>query len=208
MTAYKSMASEYFPLKGRVLLVEDDALIAQWTIQQLKGKELEVVWVQDLESARKELASKGYHALLVDIFLTPTDKREGLQLVREVEEDGIPVIVISSHADLEIAKEALNHGACHLLEKPYKPEELFDVLNKVWLEPKGLGAAVDRFLDTYQLTPKEREITRFLLKGLSNKEIAQVTNTTEPTIKFYVSTIYEKCEVKSRTELFNSIFPT
>lgn len=208
MTAYQNMTSEYFPLKGRVLLVEDDALTAQWTLQQLKGKDLDVMWVQDLAAAREELGKKSYHAIVTDIFLTPNKEKEGLQLVKEVEENGIPVIVMSSYADLEIAKEALNHGAVHLLEKPFKPDELFSALNKAWLEPKGLQAAVDRFLDTYQLTPKEREITRFLLKGLSNKEIAQVTNTTEPTIKFYVSTIYEKCEVKSRTELFNSIFPT
>ncbi|TVQ80971.1 MAG: DNA-binding response regulator [Bradymonadales bacterium] len=208
MVKFKSMESEYFPLRGKVLVVEDDSIVGKWISTQLKAKDLEVTWVSTLEAARAELEKDSYHALIVDIYLSKSGRREGLELVREVEEKGIPVLVMSSHADLKIAKEALNRGAVGLLEKPFEAEELVKALNKAWLEPKGLGAAVDRFLDAHQLTPKEREITRLLLKGLSNKEIANVADTTEPTVKFYVSTIYDKCAVKSRTELFNTIFPT
>jgi DNA-binding NarL/FixJ family response regulator len=46
------------------------------------------------------------------------------------------------------------------------------------------------------------------MKGMMNQEIADLSETTLGTIKFYSSQIFEKFAVKSRAELFNLIFPT
>ncbi len=59
-----------------------------------------------------------------------------------------------------------------------------------------------------KLTPKEREVTRLVVKGLANKEIANVEEITDRTIKSHLTNIFHKCGVSSRTELLNAIFPT
>jgi DNA-binding CsgD family transcriptional regulator len=67
---------------------------------------------------------------------------------------------------------------------------------------------VERYLDIHGLTKTERKIARLALKGLSNREIANVNGNTEKTVKFHMTIIYDKCQVGSRSEFFNSILPT
>jgi DNA-binding CsgD family transcriptional regulator len=99
-------------------------------------------------------------------------------------------------------KDALNHGATYLLEKPFRAEDLSRALASVWEEPKGLGHFVERALDRAELTAKERDVARLLLKGLSTREMAGVTGNTEKTLKHHIASIFHKFGVASRAELF------
>jgi DNA-binding NarL/FixJ family response regulator len=51
------------------------------------------------------------------------------------------------------------------------------------------------------LTPREQQIMEFLLRRFSNKEIAEILNISERTVKFHVSNILSKLQVTSRQEL-------
>lgn len=194
-------------ISGKVLLVEDDATFGPWLYSKLVKEGLEVQLCVDLDSAKKVFGERVFHAVVTDIYFG-RETPDGLDLVKTIESAGTPVIVISSRADLHIAKESMNHGAAFLLEKPFEAQELLTVLKRIWEEPRGLQALVERFLDINQLTPKEKEIVRLLLKGLSNKEIAMIGDNSDRTIKFHLTAIFEKCGVKSRTELINAILPT
>jgi DNA-binding NarL/FixJ family response regulator len=196
-------------LHGNVLLVEDDEITGENLSRRLERFGLKCRWVKTSEDALKYFQTDHFHAVVTDIFLDgDRDKQGGLTIVREVGKTGTPIVIITSAADLEIAREGLNHGAAYLLEKPFDPEQLRKILENLWEEPRGLGCLMERFMDIHSLTPKEKEITRLLIKGLSNKEIADMTGNTEKTIKFHFTAIYEKCSVQKRSELFNAIFPT
>jgi len=196
-------------LLGKVLLVEDDKITGEILTASLSRYGLQCHWVTSYSEAMKSFSTALFHAVVTDIYLQgDTEKKGGLEIVREIGKSGTPVVIITAGLDLEIAKEGLNCGASYLLEKPFQPEELRKVLENVWEEPRGLQSLMERFMDISQLTPKEKEITRFLIKGLSNKEIAELSGNTEKTIKFHFTTIYEKCGVQKRSELFNAIFPT
>ena len=54
--------------------------------------------------------------------------------------------------------------------------------------------------DDWELTPSEKEVALILLKGLSFKEMAEVRNTKEKTIRQQASTIYRKSNVSGRHE--------
>lgn len=66
---------------------------------------------------------------------------------------------------------------------------------------QGLNQAIEEQLKKWQLTPSEVEISFLLLKGLSNKEIAEVRQTSESTVRLQCSSIYKKSNLNSRTEL-------
>jgi DNA-binding NarL/FixJ family response regulator len=196
-------------LIGKVLLVEDDPMSAKVITAKLTKFGLNCDWASTYEDAMKAFNAKHYHAVVTDIFLAGDREKEGgLQIVREVGKTGTPLVIITAGVDLEIAKEGLNNGASYLLEKPFEPAQLRTILERLWEEPRGLQMLLDRFMDINNLTPKEKEITRLLCKGLSNKEIAELTGNTEKTIKFHLSAIYEKSGVQKRSELFNAVFPT
>ena len=51
------------------------------------------------------------------------------------------------------------------------------------------------------LAPRERQLIRFVRKGLRNREIAKQLGVTEGTVKVYLHAVFEKLGVSSRTEL-------
>ncbi len=66
---------------------------------------------------------------------------------------------------------------------------------------KGLGAAIDAQLDQWTLTTSEKEIALLLIKGLSMKEIAEIRNTAERTVRQQSLAIYQKSGLSGRAEL-------
>ncbi len=193
----------------QVLLIEDEAVAGQALSQSLQSIGIACRWVSTFEEAQKAWREAPYDAVITDIMLD-SGKPDGLEILRKIEQAGMPmpVVVISAFADQGRVKEALNHGAAYLLEKPFTTQELRKVLDRLWQEPRGLIGARDRALNQAMLTNKECEVARLLLKGLSTQEMAALTGNSEKTLKQHISTIYEKCGVSSRTEFFHYIFPT
>lgn len=65
----------------------------------------------------------------------------------------------------------------------------------------GLGQAIDRQFQRWALSPAERDVGILLLKGLSHKEVADVRQTSERTVRQQAREIYRKAEVGGRAEL-------
>lgn len=65
----------------------------------------------------------------------------------------------------------------------------------------GLGAAIDQQLERWGLSPAEKEIALLLLKGLSHKEIAQVREVSEATVRQQAGAIYRKSGLGGRNDL-------
>jgi DNA-binding CsgD family transcriptional regulator len=72
--------------------------------------------------------------------------------------------------------------------------EAQDVLN-------GLAAAMDRQFDKWGLTPAERDVAMLQLKGLRHKEIADLRQTSERTVRQQALAIYRKAGLSGRTDL-------
>jgi DNA-binding CsgD family transcriptional regulator len=65
----------------------------------------------------------------------------------------------------------------------------------------GLGAAIDRQLDRWGLSPAEKDIALLLLKGLSHKEIAGIREVSETTVRQQARSIYRKAGLSGRNDL-------
>lgn len=66
---------------------------------------------------------------------------------------------------------------------------------------RGLAQAIDQQLDTWRLTPAEKEVAFLLLKGLSFKEIASVRAASERTVRQQALAVYAKSGLGGRAEL-------
>ncbi len=66
---------------------------------------------------------------------------------------------------------------------------------------EGLSVEIDNQLERWELTEAEKEVAFLLLKGLSNKEIAEVRNTSVPTVRTQTNSIYAKSGLSGRSEL-------
>lgn len=65
----------------------------------------------------------------------------------------------------------------------------------------GLGAAIDRQLVRWDLTPAEQDIARLLLKGLSHKQVAELRQVSEATVRQQSRGVYRKAGVEGRHDL-------
>jgi DNA-binding NarL/FixJ family response regulator len=66
---------------------------------------------------------------------------------------------------------------------------------------QGLSIAIDSQLARWSLSPSEKEVALLILKGLSLKEIAQLRNTAEKTVRSQSVSIYSKSGLNGRSEL-------
>jgi DNA-binding CsgD family transcriptional regulator len=65
----------------------------------------------------------------------------------------------------------------------------------------GLGAALDRQFERWELSPAEKEVALLLLKGLAHKEIAEVRSITEATARQQARAVYKKAGLTGRNDL-------
>lgn len=117
----------------------------------------------------------------------------------------IPVIVISGHADVSTAVQAMRSGAIDFLEKPFADQALLDRIKQaIELDRKTRfeGAIRDEAASCYeQLTPREREMMALVVAGLSNRRIAARLNVTQKTVEVHRSHVMRKMRVGSTAEL-------
>jgi len=66
---------------------------------------------------------------------------------------------------------------------------------------QGLSHAIDHQFDRWDLSPAEREVALLLLKGLSTRDIADLRETREATVRQQAQGVYRKANLEGRAEL-------
>ncbi|CAN2534498.1 Transcriptional+regulatory+protein+FixJ [Methylocapsa aurea] len=131
----------------------------------------------------------------------------GLELLAEIKARRIdlPVIVITAHADVALAVQAMKAGAVDLLEKPFDGDALLgSVRQALDLRVEGAGvrseasAARDRLAS---LTSREREVLVGVLEGRPNKIIAHELGISVRTVEVHRARLMVKMRAKSLSEL-------
>jgi DNA-binding NarL/FixJ family response regulator len=151
---------------------------------------------------------RGPDIAVVDLVLGQ-DERGGLRVleVLRARAPDVPVVIVTAFADVEKVKTALNLGAAHLLEKPFRAPELVAVVKRLTDVRSDRSEAVKRSFASAGLTPREAEIALLALKGLSSPEIAQVLTMSDKTVRQHLSRVYEKYGVSGRGELVHLLLP-
>ncbi|HEY3815602.1 MAG TPA: response regulator [Polyangiaceae bacterium] len=194
--------------KGTVLLVEDERDTRELLSQAIERAGWRCVSAADPCEALQRASEAGFVDVAVTDVVLGSDDRAGLRLLSELRAAGVhaPVIVITAYADVEKVKIALNEGAAHLLEKPFRAPQLIGAIERARSHGGDARHAVEQVLSRANLTAKERTVALHLLEGLSSTEIADIEHNSAKTIRQHVSQIYAKCGVSSRAELFRLVY--
>jgi len=191
-------------VRKTILLVEDE-----FDTRELLGRALERAGYSAIMAANAAEAQSAANAAgPIDVVVTDVvlgrDSLGGLELMTALRRQGVraPIVIITAYADVEKLKIALNEGAAHFLEKPFRAPKLLEVIERVLKNAVPLNHAVEDVLARAQLTDKELTVARLLLEGLSSNEIAARENNSPKTIRQHVTQIYAKCGVASRAQFF------
>lgn len=124
----------------------------------------------------------------------------GLDLLRRIRtlELPHPVIIITGHADVSLAVEAMKAGAWDFLEKPFD-DQVFLRLVEAALEAAPVSGDTPEWLD--RLSPRERDVLAGVASGKSNKEIARDLEISARTVEVYRANLMTKAGVRTLSDL-------
>ena len=105
-----------------VLVVEDDASIADFVTAALKEQGYGAAWARDGEEALMRFHQVAPQAVLLDLMLGRVSGLDVLSALRRVA--SLPVIVVSAKDDEEVIVEAFERGADDYITKPFSTREL------------------------------------------------------------------------------------
>lgn len=112
------------------------------------------------------------------------------------------LVLADTAGDAEISK-ALKKGALGYICKDISPEELMKAIRTVASGrkyiPSDIAEILSEHLGEEELTKTESSVLRYLVGGMSNKEIAFALDVSENTVKTHVKNIFEKLGVSDRT---------
>lgn len=162
----------------KILIIEDEALLAESlrTLLELRGFEVEVV--SDGESGAEYAETGIYDLLLLDVMMPRLD---GYSLARRVRARRVttPILMLTARADVQDRIEGLNAGADYYLTKPFDNRELLACINAL-LRRQGTqfdvlaygntsldltGCTLSTAGGSVQLSSKEFDVMRLLMQA-------------------------------------------
>lgn len=196
-------------MTDQVLLVEDEADARESLHRAIEKSGRACISAESVAQAISHFERGEFVDVVVTDVVLGDDESGGLRLIPELRKRGVraPIIVITAFADVVRVKSALNSGASYLLEKPFRAQQLLDIIDRVLKDPGDVTHYVDRALAHAGLTDKEAAVARHVLKGLTSSEIARLENNSDKTIRQHITRIYQKCGVSTRAEFFHFVFP-
>lgn len=106
----------------KILMIEDDFMIAESSKTLLKYQGFDVEWVNNGLDGLKLISEKPFDLVLLDLGLPMMD---GMQVLKQIRQrSSLPVLIISARDQLQNRVEGLNQGADDYLIKPYEFDEL------------------------------------------------------------------------------------
>lgn len=205
----------------RLLLVEDDVMVASGIKLGLSGAGYAVDWVGTGEKAEEVLRTESFDAAIIDIGLPQMD---GLELTRRMRRDGhsIPVLILTARDALQDRVQGLDMGADDYMIKPFELPELLARLRALLRRSQAATSAVLSFgpleLDTanrratgtaggqaqaLELGPREWTVLEYLLinapKPASKEKLLQALTgwdkeITPNAVEVYISRLRGKLE--------------
>ena len=194
-----------------VLLADDHAIVTDGLARILKDAGYDVIGAVRDGQQLVEAAQR----LRPDVIITDLSmpRMSGLDVLARLKSEPLEskVIVLTMHHDADLAADAIRGGASGFLLKESAGEELLAAVRhaldgKVYITPTITKDVMGRIAGAAsvrepQLTPRQRDILRLIVKGQRMKEIAATLGLSTRTVEGYKYEMMETLGVSSTAEL-------
>ncbi|WZL81677.1 response regulator transcription factor [Vallitaleaceae bacterium 9-2] len=204
----------------KVMVVDDQILLKQTLLFMLK-QDKEIIAIdggEDGYMAIENCKIEQPNIILMDLRMPRMGGLEAMEVLKELY-PSVKIMVLTTFEDDKSLFTSLKNGADGYIVKDIRPEELIlavksvahnlyvmhgNVLEVFKDELKKMRQKSENnndMIDQYDLTRIEIRIIQELVNGKSNREIAQMLNFTEGTVKNKVSKLLTKLDLKDRTQM-------
>ena len=199
----------------RVVFADSHPLILaglQYLMQQEDDIEI-LACCRDGEELLQAVCQHHPDVVILDVRLPGKD---GWDVLRELSQTSQPlrVVLLTTSLEVDEALQACRLGVSGVVLKEMADRLLIPCIRKVhagerWIERRSISQALEALLKREAggqelatiLTPRERELVRWVGAGLSNREIADKLSISEGTVKIHLHRIYKKLQLPSRLAL-------
>jgi putative two-component system response regulator len=164
-----------------VLVVDNDAYVVEAISSLLTEKGFSVIASTDPENALSKFRNGSVDAVLTDIIMPAVSGIELLERVHAFDPD-IPVILMTAHANLDTAVEAIKRGAFDFIVKPYRSVQLVHSIEKAITYKRLLQMERDykkSLEETVSMRTKELASALTMVSNFSNEIIRRLTTVAE-----------------------------
>jgi two-component system, LuxR family, response regulator FixJ len=187
-------------------VVDDDAAMRDSLTFVLEAADYRVT---TYDSAQALLAQVGGGALAQGVIVTDVRMpgMTGLELIARLKDLAVtlPVIVLTGHADVSMAVDAMKAGVVDFIEKPFDDEAL---LRAVAAARRRIEGAAGRDAERLEvkariagLTARENDVFEAIAAGDSNKLAAQRLGISPRTVEIYRANVMEKMRARTLSDL-------
>jgi DNA-binding NarL/FixJ family response regulator len=140
---------------------------------------------------------------LIDLRMPEQSGVDAIREIRARHRNAVFIVLTTYQGDEDIHK-AMEAGAQGYLLKGMPHNDLLDAIRRVragsQVLPQSVKDTIANRLPSSALSPRELQILELIVKGLSNKQIADKLGITEGTVKWHVNAILGRMNVSDRTQ--------
>lgn len=187
-----------------VYVVDDDKLARESLEWLIESVGLPVKVYSTGQSFLADYHEKMVGCLVLDVRMPDIN---GMDLFVKLQSKGcgLPVIIMTGHADVAMAVRAMKAGAYDFIEKPYNDSLMLERIQSAIafdLDNRKSQERVEMIKGRLAtLTPREYEVLHFVLKSTANKVIASELGISVKTVELHRSNLMSKMQASSITEL-------
>lgn len=190
--------------RATIYIVEDDPSFRRSVGRLVRTSGYDVEVFESANAFPTAAVIRHPACLLLDVRLPDVD---GIAFHKTLQEKdcSLPVIFMTGHGTIPMGVQAMKDGAVDFLPKPFTKEDLLSAIQKALKRDhqceleSAEKKAINSLIDT--LTPREKEIMRWVIAGKLNKQIACALGIAEKTVKVHRARVMEKMNVSSVAEL-------
>ena len=187
-----------------VLVIDDDASVRGALRDLFESIGMRVMVFDSTQEFLRTTQPEAPCCLVLDVRLPG---QNGLDLQRELNEKhiAIPIVFLTGHGDIPMSVRAMKAGAIEFLTKPFREQDLLDAVqtaldrDRSTREDEELLTELRGRYDA--LTPRERTVTRLVVAGQRNKQIAGEVQSSEATVKVHRTNLMRKMRASSLADL-------
>jgi DNA-binding response OmpR family regulator len=189
--------------KGTVLVVDDEGKIRSLVKLYLIKNNYRVITAANGKEALAIATRENPDIIILDIMLPDMNGFEVCRSLRKIPGRAeLPVVYLSSLQESESIITGLDAGGDDYITKPFDPNVLIARVNALLRRTTNYMDKEENESNTIveEFTYQERKILQWVEMGYTNKEIAEKLKLKVGTVKVYNHQLFQKLQVKNRTQ--------